>query len=185
MHENVWSPWRYAYLQDLERRRDAAGEGPHEAEDFLATYWASPELDAEHRVIFRDDRGIILLNRYPYANGHLLVGLGVARPRLLDHTPAERAAFWGLVEIATDLVERTFQPHGVNLGVNQGDAAGAGLEDGVLHRFGMLFGDVETKLVDGHRASLADRPGSGGLAVVVGGLGQVRVGVAQLIVALG
>ena len=65
------------------------------------------------------------------------------------------------------------------------DAAGAGLEDGVLHRFGMLFGDVETKLVDGHRASLADRPGSGGLAVVVGGLGQVRVSVAQLIVALG
>ena len=57
----------------------------------------------------------------------LLAALGVARPRLLDHSPEERAAFWGLVDLGVDLVERVFQPHGVNMGVNQGDAAGAGL----------------------------------------------------------
>ena len=38
--------------------------------------------------------GLILLNRYPYANGHLLVALGDARPRLLDYEPTQRAALW-------------------------------------------------------------------------------------------
>ena len=129
MHENVWSPWRYAYLQDLERRRDAAGEGPHEAEDFLATYWASPELDAEHRVIFRDDRGIILLNRYPYANGHLMAALGEAQSTLMAYDAQQRAALWGLVEIAVERMQRCLRPQGINVGINEGRAAGAGLPE--------------------------------------------------------
>ena len=68
-----------------------------------------------------------MLNRYPYANGHLLVALGEARPRLLEYDPTQRAAFWALMDTAVALVEACFNPHGVNMGVNQGDAAGAGL----------------------------------------------------------
>lgn len=127
MHDDLWAPWRMAYLRELEQRRREIGEEEPVLVDFIAHAWAHPELDEASLVVHRDDRGLVMLNRFPYANGHLLVGLGVARPRLLDHTTEERAAFWRLVEIATDLVERTFQPHGVNLGVNQGDAAGAGL----------------------------------------------------------
>src|SRR5262245_65250801 len=68
-----------------------------------------------------------MLNAYPYANGHLLVALGEARPTLLDYTPEQRAALWRLVETATDLMQRALEPQGINFGINQGRAAGAGV----------------------------------------------------------
>jgi ATP adenylyltransferase len=75
---------------------------------------------------------MILLNKYPYANGHLLVALGEARPSLLDYDADQRAALWALVDRAMELMQRVLEPQGVNIGVNQGRAAGAGVP-GHLH----------------------------------------------------
>lgn len=94
---------------------------------FLTDYWLEPARDREHHVVERTGEGLILLNAYPYSNGHLLVALGLPRPRLLDYTPAERGALWALVDRAVDLMERTLEPQGINVGVNQGRAAGAGV----------------------------------------------------------
>ena len=127
MHDNLWAPWRMTYLRELERRRQELGEDVPVLADFISHAWEHPEEDLKALVVHRDAHGLLMLNRFPYANGHLLIALGAARPRLLDHSPEERAALWSLVDFATDLVERTFEPHGVNIGVNQGDAAGAGL----------------------------------------------------------
>ena len=130
--ENLWAPWRMVYLRGLEKRAkalaaDTVGEVADDMGNFLAYYWTHPEGDEAHNVVYRNDRGMILLNRYPYSNGHLLVALGEARPNLLDYDPDQRAAFWKLMELATDLMQRTINPHGINLGINQGEAAGAGL----------------------------------------------------------
>ncbi|MDG2021782.1 MAG: HIT domain-containing protein [Phycisphaerales bacterium] len=127
MNQDLWAPWRMTYLRELERRRAEIPDGEPTLADFITHAWENPDLDEESLVIHRSEKGLLMLNRFPYANGHLLAALGVAKPRLLDHTPDERAAFWGLVDLGVDLVERVFQPHGVNMGVNQGDAAGAGL----------------------------------------------------------
>lgn len=128
-HENLWAPWRMAYLRELERKADGQEITDVPAENFLAAYWATPEADVEHHVVCRDEHGMILLNRYPYANGHLLVALGEARPTLLDYEPVQRATLWRLIEIATELVQRALHPQGVNLGINQGRAAGAGVPE--------------------------------------------------------
>lgn len=132
-HENLWAPWRLAYLRRLDARREAVSEG-HETDtdtNFLESYWNSPELDVQNHVIHRNDSGMILLNRYPYANGHLLVALGEPRPTLLEYDTQQRAAFWGLVEAAMSLVTEALNPNGANMGINQGDAAGAGLPEHV------------------------------------------------------
>lgn len=134
MHvDNLWAPWRIEYLRELSRRRDelAADIDPRDAPkgSFLSEYWVHPDRDEANLVVVRNDRGMILLNRYPYANGHLLVALGEARPRLLDYEPEQRRAFWSLVETAADLMERTLNPQGINLGINQGEAAGAGVAE--------------------------------------------------------
>lgn len=102
---------------------------PSAADDpcFLHDYWTHPELDEQHLIVHRTEHGFILLNRYPYSNGHLLVALGEGRPRLLDYSQAERAALWALIELATDLMERALNPQGINIGINQGRAAGAGV----------------------------------------------------------
>ncbi len=128
-HENLWAPWRTAYLQALKRRAREVGESELDAGPFLSEYFNSPDKDEINLVVFRNEHGIILLNRYPYASGHLLVALGEPRPTLLDYEPPQRAAFWRLIEVGTDLVERTFHPQGINTGINQGRAAGAGVPD--------------------------------------------------------
>ena len=131
--ENLWAPWRSAYLEELKRRADALGQAERQPDlepgPFLSEYFRDPKRDHANHVVYRDDQGIILLNRYPYASGHLLVALGEPRPTLLDYEPPQRAAFWRLVELATELIERTFRPQGINIGINQGRAAGAGLPD--------------------------------------------------------
>lgn len=131
-HANLWAPWRMAYLAELKRKAQDAGGGDLDAGPFLSEYFRTPGADLANHVVHRDQHGLLLLNRYPYASGHLLAALGEARPSLLDYEPAQRAAFWRLIELATDLVERTFHPQGINMGINQGRAAGAGVP-GHLH----------------------------------------------------
>jgi ATP adenylyltransferase len=122
------------YLRELERQAEAAaGDGVVPEDDgpsnFLVAYWASPDEDDRNLVVHRDELGMILLNRYPYAGGHLLVALGEPRPTLLDYEPSQRAGLWRLVELASDLVQRAMSPQGINIGINQGRAAGAGLPE--------------------------------------------------------
>jgi ATP adenylyltransferase len=131
MERNLWAPWRMSYIRGLEQeasvaRAGAANEG---STNFLSAAWNAPEQDAANLVVHRDAHGLLMLNRYPYANGHLLVALGDARPRLLDYTQAQRAAFWRLVDVAAAVVERALQPQGMNIGLNQGRAGGAGLPE--------------------------------------------------------
>jgi ATP adenylyltransferase len=123
--DGIHAPWRLRYLESL-------GDGPSApatdaGSTFLSAYWANPERDEANHVIARTARGMILLNAYPYANGHLLVALGEPRPSLLDYAPQDRAHLWMLVELACDLAERTLECQGLNVGINQGRAAGAGV----------------------------------------------------------
>ena len=118
-----------AYLRELERKAADAGWDNTSGGNFLAQYWNAPEHDETNLIVYRDKKGIILLNRYPYSNGHLLVALGEARPRLLDYEPEQRAAFWTLLEIGIELMQKTLHPQGINTGINEGRAAGAGVPE--------------------------------------------------------
>ena len=102
-----------------------------------------PEEDIKNHVIVRTGHGLILLNMFPYAGGHLLVALGEARGRLLEYTPQQRAQLWGLTEVAADLMERTLRPQGINIGINEGRAAGAGVPQHLhVHLVPRWNGDV-------------------------------------------
>jgi ATP adenylyltransferase len=134
----IWAPWRLEYLETLDDAPAKTPAAPSPATPppgpacFLSHHWDHPEEDEKNHVIARDRHGMILLNAFPYANGHLLVALGEGRPRLLDYTPEQRAALWALVDRAADLMERALEPQGINIGINQGRAAGAGVP-GHLH----------------------------------------------------
>lgn len=133
---SLHAPWRLEYLEAVDAPAPGSGS-------FLTRYWADPAGDERNFVIARTAQGMILLNRYPYANGHLLVALGEARPTLLDYAPAQRAALWSLVEHATLLMQRTLEPQGINTGINQGRAAGAGVPDHLhVHLVPRWSGDV-------------------------------------------
>jgi ATP adenylyltransferase len=101
-------------------------------DDFILAAFEDPTADLQNQVVHRDAVGLIMLNRYPYANGHLLVALGEAKGHLLDYDPSQRAAFWSLVEHGIKLMQRVLDPQGINMGFNEGEASGAGLP-GHLH----------------------------------------------------
>lgn len=134
----IWAPWRMAYLEDLHdgpldecAPDNTADNQPSKSSSdtgsFLLDYWNQPQRDKEHHVLVRNTHGLILLNKYPYSNGHLLVALGDARPSLTDYAPEQRAEIWKLVDQAAALVERALEPQGMNIGINQGRAGGAGV----------------------------------------------------------
>lgn len=154
-----------AYLESMGDAEKKAGEPKAASGSFLREYWLHPERDEQNHVVVRTGVGMILLNAYPYANGHLLVALGEARGRLLDYEVEQRAALWKLVELATDLMELTLEPQGINVGVNQGRAAGAGVPQHLhVHLVPRWGGDVnfmavvgEVRVIPGSLGSMARR----------------------------
>lgn len=130
----IWAPWRMTYLEDIhdDAHPDCGADNQHDkpsepSSSFLLDYWNQPERDQEHHVLVRNNHGLILLNKYPYSNGHLLVALGDARPSLTQYEPTQREQLWKLVDQAAALVERALEPQGMNIGINQGRAGGAGV----------------------------------------------------------
>jgi ATP adenylyltransferase len=106
---------------------DKKAKKPESSGSFLLDYWRTPDDDAHNHVVLRNEHGMILLNKYPYSNGHLLIALGEARPTLSDYDPDQRAQLWQLVDRAVALCEKALEPQGLNIGINQGIAGGAGV----------------------------------------------------------
>ena len=93
---------------------------------------ASGLPDEETFVVHRGAKCLALLNAYPYTSGHLLVVPRRAVAALAELTEDEHAALWSTVRDAVAAVEAAYLPGGVNVGLNQGAAAGAGVP-GHLH----------------------------------------------------
>lgn len=143
----IWAPWRLRYLEgegdDAPTPEPTASTAPSDTGCFLSDAWANPDRDEANLVVRRGEHGLIMLNRYPYSNGHLLVAIGEPRSRLLDYTPEQRAELWQLVDTAADLMERALEPQGINIGINQGRAAGAGVPQHLhVHLVPRWGGDV-------------------------------------------
>ena len=88
-----------------------------------------PEKDAENLVIHRGGHGLLLMNRFPYNGGHLLVAPLRHEGALDALSAAERLEMMDLACLAERLLVRVSRPDGFNVGINQGAAAGAGLKD--------------------------------------------------------
>lgn len=155
--QNLHAPWRMSYMQMLSAADKAKSDGAPaksapgpQSSSFFREYFLDPAADVRNHVVVRTGKGeadplagLILLNKYPYSNGHLLVALGEPRPRLLDYSPSQRAELWRLTDLAVDLCERTLMPQGVNVGLNQATAAGAGVPQHVhVHVVPRWLGDV-------------------------------------------
>ena len=129
-NQDLWAPWRMAYLRELEANEaDVRASGLTKTNNFVIAAWNDLGNEQAHHVVLRNEHGLIMLNRYPYSNGHLLIALADPRPALMDYSAQQRAQLWELVDIGVDLVERALHPQGVNVGLNQGRAAGAGLPE--------------------------------------------------------
>lgn len=116
--ENLFTPWRYSYLTQ--------GEAPEGC--FLCAASADRE-DPESLVVGSDEHHLVVLNRYPYSSGHLLIAPTAHCSSPNSSTNRARDTFWPLVLAARTILEQEYQPDGFNMGMNLGSAAGAGVPD--------------------------------------------------------
>lgn len=113
--KQIWAPWRLQYVQ-------------HERGDgcFLCREFEAGD-DRENLVLKRGRHCAVVMNRYPYTNGHLLVCPYRHIPDVTDMTDEEHLESMQLVSAAIGALRSVVHPHGFNVGTNVGEAAGAGL----------------------------------------------------------
>lgn len=132
-HEQIWAPWRLTYVAGGETAPTRPLELPPDADPacFLCRAVADT-ADRENLVVHRGTHSIVILNRYPYNNGHLLVAPQQHLGRLDEIAPEAHAECIAELSRCVGQFERLMQPDGFNIGLNLGRVAGAGLP-GHLH----------------------------------------------------
>jgi len=113
----LYTPWRYAYV---------TGQIKEEGCIFCnRLHWD----EEEHFVLYRGTHWYIILNHFPYNNGHLLLVVNRHIPALNDCKTDELVEMSQLLQIMEETLNRAYQPHGINCGYNGGASAGAGVPE--------------------------------------------------------
>jgi ATP adenylyltransferase len=126
MIDRLWAGWRIPYVENDERaheRHRANGMSLFEGIE------QSGLPDEQTYVLWRGERCFALLNAFPYTSGHVMVLPLRAVPELELLDDDEHAELWRGVRAAVRAVKAAYNPDGVNVGVNLGVAAGAGVPD--------------------------------------------------------
>ena len=130
--KQIWAPWRLEYIQSDKDTPECV----------LCEKCASHE-DAANLVLYRGDKAFIILNRYPYNNGHLMVVPYEHVSTLEEMDVDTLTELMLLVNRALAALRETMSPDGFNIGVNLGRAAGAGLDKHVhMHVVPRWSGDT-------------------------------------------
>jgi ATP adenylyltransferase len=117
--QRIWAPWRLAYVKDASK--DAEQE---------CIFCAKPASDDDEAnlIVHRGERCFVILNLFPYTNGHLMIAPYEHLATLGELDPDTVAEMMRLTQRAMAVLEDRYEPHGYNVGFNQGRVAGAGVE---------------------------------------------------------
>lgn len=120
MPESIHAPWRIGYIRSLVKSDGAC---------FLCEAVAAQnaEQQRDRLVLWTSAHSVVVINRYPYTNGHLLVAPRVHKAELDDLTAEELADLEMQTVAAVRLLKKAMSPQGFNIGINIGRCAGAGL----------------------------------------------------------
>lgn len=116
--QTIFTPWRFRYVSMTS-----------DQEGCFFCQAAAQAISAESLVVWRGRNFLVMLNRFPYTNGHLMVAPleHLADPTLGDDVAT--AEFWPLVLKCQRVLQAVYSPHGINMGLNLGGAGGAGVPD--------------------------------------------------------
>lgn len=116
--DKLWAPWRFKYIRGKKKKG--------------CIFCAALKAKGAHQLIYKSRFSFIMLNAFPYNNGHVMASPARHVSRLLDLNDAELADLFRTVNKAQQIINRALKPDGYNIGVNIGIAAGAGYP-GHLH----------------------------------------------------
>jgi ATP adenylyltransferase len=140
--KHLWAPWRMEYILK------------HKETGCIFCLKTRPEEDGDHLVLYRGNHAFVMMNRYPYNSGHLMV---VPRRHCLGLeilTPRESKELFDLLKVSIRVLKNSLSPEGFNVGVNVGKIGGAGEDHIHFHIVPRWTGDTnfmpilgETKIV--------------------------------------
>lgn len=144
--EQLWAPWRMEYIKN-----------PH-PEECIFCIGDDLAQDEEKFILLREKLAFIIMNKYPYANGHLMVAPYRHIGEFKELNEGETLELFKLIKYSVEVLKKILKPQGINIGMNLGRAAGAGVVDHLhIHIVPRWVGDVnfmpilsETKLICEH-----------------------------------
>src|SRR3954454_3711144 len=128
----LWTPWRSTYMK---KNREKSGCVFCDA--------AAASDDRESLVVYRGQHCFVILNRYPYTSGHLMVAPYLHVSRLSEVDEDAAGEMMRLTRFSEKTLGGVYSPDGINLGMNMGEAAGAGIEQHIhMHVLPRWKGDA-------------------------------------------
>jgi ATP adenylyltransferase len=130
--ERLWAPWRMQYIGEAQRPGC-----------LFCRVIENPNDEDADLVVWRQDHAIVMLNKFPYNPGHVMVAPHAHKPSLEDLDDSETAALMSALRTTLKVLRTTLKPEGFNVGANIGRPAGAGIPDHVhLHVVPRWNGDT-------------------------------------------
>jgi ATP adenylyltransferase len=120
--KNLWSPWRSNYIESF-KEEQSGGE---------CIFCAAVEkniLDMNNLVIHKSEKTFVIMNLYPYNNGHLMIVPKRHVGSIEQITTQESHELMDEIILAEKVLQKIYSPHGFNIGANLGRAGGAGIEE--------------------------------------------------------
>lgn len=117
--EQLWAPWRLEYI---------VGE---KVEGCIFCVFPQQTNDRDSHILYRGKHAFVIMNAFPYSNGHLLVAPYRHTGDLSELSADESLEMMQLVQMSVRVLKEAVNPDGLNIGVNMGTAAGAGIADHV------------------------------------------------------
>jgi ATP adenylyltransferase len=157
--KTLWAPWRAEYI------RSAISQHSTGRRDCLFCSLLRTKDDAANLVLCRGRHAFVVMNRFPYNNGHLMVAPNRHTADLETLSAAEGAELFKLVQKSLAVLRRALKPQGFNVGANLGRVAGAGVAGHLhIHIVPRWLGDdnfmpllAETKIISEHLAETYER----------------------------
>jgi ATP adenylyltransferase len=137
----LWTPWRFQYMEQV-----TAGRQP----DCIFCDALARNSDEQTLIAYRGQKAFLILNRFPYTSGHVMIVPYNHVPDLATCDPEALTEMMQLARRVEEVLETEYQPDGMNLGMNLGQAAGAGVRGHIhLHALPRWFGDTNFMTVTG------------------------------------
>jgi ATP adenylyltransferase len=130
--KHIWSPWRMTYLENITKEKGCVFCNAQAKKD-----------DVANLIAFRGEHAYVILNRYPYTSGHLMVVPLEHKPDLEGLDQSTRAEMMELTSRCMSVLRKVYNPQAFNMGANIGEAAGAGIAEHVhIHIVPRWSGDT-------------------------------------------
>lgn len=137
--EILWAPWRMEYIQSVKESGCIFCAKPMERDD------------KKNLIVWRGQESFVMMNFYPYNNGHLMVIPFRHIADITELNSAERLELMDLLARCKTVLQQLMSPHGFNIGMNLGQVAGAGIKDHLhFHIVPRWNGDTNFMPILGH-----------------------------------